>query len=243
MSFRTWDVSGSVPIMGLVRALFEGGCASGDNNRSVGCGRTASSYSQACPENQDPTTLSRKTFDMTTITSTIVGAAGEYHVLSQLLRRGWIAALAPDGAPNMDILVTDENSHKLCAIQVKTRRDIGKDRGWHMKPKHETMFGDDLFYVFVDVGKQPSDLTTLHVLPSKVVADCIRDCHQVWLETPGQGGRPHKDSSVRRLLPDYSNVRPVTNEGKAIIEQYQAGWMDPYRENWSILGLPEAESF
>ena len=69
---------------------------------------------------------------MSKISPPIVGAAGEYHVLSQLLRRGWIAALAPDGTPNMDILVTDENSDKLCAIQVKTRRDTGGDRGWSM---------------------------------------------------------------------------------------------------------------
>ena len=191
----------------------------------------------------DHHTLFGKIFDMTTIRSTIVGAAGEYHVLSQLLRRGWIAALAPDGAPNMDILVTDENSQKLCAIQVKTRRDIGKDKGWHMKPKHETMFGDDLFYVFVDVGKRPSDPTTSYVLPSKVVADCIRRCHQVWLDTPGQGGRPHKDSNVRRLVPDYSNIRPITDEGKSIIERYQDGWLEQYRENWNTLGLPEADSF
>ncbi len=94
---------------------------------------------------------------MKKINSRIVGAAGEYYVLSQLLRRGWIAALAPDGAPNMDILVTDENNDKLCAIQVKTRRDTGGDKGWHMRRKHETMIADDLFYVFVDVGKQPSD--------------------------------------------------------------------------------------
>ena len=83
------------------------------------------------------------------ISSTIVGAAGEYHVLSQLLRRGWFAALAPDEVPNMDILVTDENNEKLCAIQVKTRRQIRRDKGWHMKPNHETMVADDLFYVFV----------------------------------------------------------------------------------------------
>ena len=90
---------------------------------------------------------------MTKITSTIVGAAGEYHVLSQLLRRGWIAALAPDGAPNMDILVADEDSTRLCAIQVKTRRDIGSDKGWHMKPKHEDMVADDLFDVFTSTGR------------------------------------------------------------------------------------------
>lgn len=176
---------------------------------------------------------------MQKISSTMVGAAGEYHVLSQLLRRGWIAALAPDGAPNMDILVTDENNEKLCAIQVKTRRDIGRDKGWHMKPKHETMVADDLFYVFVDVGRQPSDPTVSYILPSSVVADCIRNSHRVWLETPGKGGRPHKDSKVRRLLPDCSNIKPNTEEGRSIIDQYRSGWLEPYRENWSVLGLPK----
>lgn len=180
---------------------------------------------------------------MPRISSTIVGAAGEYHVLSQLLRRGWIAALAPDGAPNMDILVTDENNKRLCAIQVKTRRNVGHDNGWHMKPKHETMVVDDLFYVFVDVGKRPSDQTACYVMPSSVVADCIKRCHQVWLETPGRSGRPHKDSNVRRLRPDYSSIKPTTQEGKAIIDEYRLGWLDRYREEWGILGLPEADSF
>lgn len=180
---------------------------------------------------------------MKKISSTIVGAAGEHHVLSQLLRRGWIAALAPDGAPNMDILVTDENNQRLCAIQVKTRRDIGHDKGWHMKPKHEEMIVCDLYYVFVDVGKGPSDQTTCYVLPSRVVADCIRLCHKVWLDTPGRGGRPHKDSNVRRLRPDYSSIKPISKDGKEIVDQYRSGWLDRYRENWSILGLPEADEF
>ena len=180
---------------------------------------------------------------MRKISTTIVGAAGEYYVLSQLLRRGWIAALAPDGAPNMDILVTDENNNKLRAIQVKTRRDIGRDKGWHMKIKHESMIVDDLFYVFVDVGKQPSDPTTSYILPSKVVADCIQRCYQVWLNTPGKGGRVHKDNKLRRLLPDHSHIRPITEEGIATINQYRSGWLEQYRENWSILGLPEANGF
>ena len=180
---------------------------------------------------------------MRKINSTIVGAAGEYHVLSQLLRRGYIAALAPDGAPNMDILVTDADNNKLCAIQVKTRRDIGRDKGWHMKPRSETMIVEDLFYVFVDIGKQPSDPTTTYILPSKVVADCIRLCHKVWLDTSGKGGRLHKDSNVRRLLPDYSFIKPITEEGETIINQYRSGWLDPYRENWSKLGLPESHGF
>ena len=180
---------------------------------------------------------------MKKINSRIVGAAGEYYVLSQLLRRGWIAALAPDGAPNMDILVTDENNDKLCAIQVKTRRDTGGDKGWHMRRKHETMIADDLFYVFVDVGKQPSDPTTSYILPSKVVSDCVRLCYQVWLKTPGKGGKPHNDTEMRRLLPDHSYIKPSTKNGKAIVDQYRSGWLNPYCENWSILDLPKTGGF
>ena len=161
-------------------------------------------------------------------------------MLSQLLRRGWIAALAPDGAPNMDILVTDENNQRLCAIQVKTRRDIRRGKGWIMNRKYETPIVDDLFYVFVDVGKQPSDLTTCYILPSKAVADCIRLCHRVWLDTPGRGGRPHKESNVRELRADHSFVNPVSGQGKEIVARYRSGWLATYCENWRILGLPDA---
>lgn len=180
---------------------------------------------------------------MTKISSVIVGAAGEYHVLSQLLRRGWIAALAPDGAPNMDILVTDESSKRLCAIQVKTRRDVGRKKGWIMKSKHEELVADDLFYIFVNVGKRPSDETTCHILPSAKVADCLKRCHKAWLEAPGRGGRPHKDTSIRQLLPDNSHIKPPSVKGKAAISEYSNTWLEQYRENWGVLGLPEAETF
>ncbi len=177
------------------------------------------------------------------IDSRIVGSAGEHHVLSQLLRRGWIASMAPVGAPNMDILVTDRGCRRLCAIQVKTRRDIGSDKGWHMKSKHETLISDDLFYVFVDVGRRPSDPTACYILPSKDVADCIRECYRVWLEAPGRGGRPHKKTDLRRLALDNSYIKPITDEGIKAIDRYRIGWLEKYRENWDILGLPRADSF
>ncbi len=74
--------------------------------------------------------------------STILGAAGEHFVMSQLLRRGLIAALAPAGVPNADIVVTDDIGSRLCAVQVKTRNDKGSDGGWHMRAKHERIAGD-----------------------------------------------------------------------------------------------------
>ena len=143
----------------------------------------------------------------------------------------------------MDILVTDENNQRLCAIQVKTRRNIGRAKGWVMNRKQEKLIVDDLFYVFVDIGKEPSDRATCYVLPSKVVANCIRRCHRVWLDTPGRDGRPHKDNNVRELRSDHSYIKPASEKDRATIEPYRSGWMASYRENWSILGRPKADGF
>lgn len=174
--------------------------------------------------------------------SMVIGASGEYYVLSQLLRRGWIAALAPDGAPNMDILVTDVASRKLCAIQVKTRRDKGTDKGWHMQQKHETLVAHDLFYVFVDLGKAPSDAVVCYVIPSRIVADAIRLGHKAWLATPGRNGQPRRDTNFRRMKPDFTtNIEPITDVGQTVVDRYSLGWLKKYQENWDILGLPKSD--
>lgn len=52
--------------------------------------------------------------------NTLLGAAGEHYVMSELLRRGYIAALALQGVPNADIVVTDIDGTRLCSIQVKS---------------------------------------------------------------------------------------------------------------------------
>lgn len=49
--------------------------------------------------------------------TSLIGAAGEHYVMAELLRRGFIAALAPQGVPNMDIVVTDATGAQLCAVQ------------------------------------------------------------------------------------------------------------------------------
>lgn len=77
--------------------------------------------------------------------TSLLGAAGEYFVMSEMLRRGYIAALAPAGVPLADIVVTDLEGARLCSLQVKSRRDIGSDGGWHMKAKHEAIRGERLF--------------------------------------------------------------------------------------------------
>ena len=171
--------------------------------------------------------------------SSLIGAAGEHYVMSALLRRGYIAALAPTGVPNADIVVTDIGGSRLCSIQVKTRRGVGADGGWHMKAKHEHIRGDHLFYCFVDFLASDEARTIIYVMPSAKVAEVIAAAHQKWLKTPGQKGQPHRDGPMRRLLPDYVKTFGVKEN------PYPAGWLDPYRDAWHILKLdpgdPEAK--
>jgi hypothetical protein len=153
--------------------------------------------------------------------STILGAAGEHYVMCQLLRRNMIAALAPTGVPNADIVVTDKLGDRLCAVQVKVRRDIGSDGGWHMGQKHEQLTSPNLFYCFVDLGKSLSDQPKTWIVPSGVVARSLLEIHQDWLHTPGQKGQQRNDSAFRRFMPDYEPLA-----------QYKKGWLNPYFENW-----------
>jgi hypothetical protein len=136
-----------------------------------------------------------------------------------------IAALAPVGVPNADIIVTDQIGNRLCALQVKARREIGSDGGWHMKPKHETLSSPSLFYCFVDFKGSLTDQPKCWIVPSAIVADAIATTHQAWLAAPGMKGRVRQDSKVRRFLPNYHVGLP----------QYQSGWLDQYCEAWAQL--------
>jgi hypothetical protein len=156
--------------------------------------------------------------------STILGAAGEHYVMCQLLRRNMIAALAPAGVPNADIVVTDKLGDRLCAVQVKVRRDIGSDDGWHMGQKHEDLTSPNLFYCFVDFGKSLTNHPRTWVVPSGIVAIALKVAHQDWLATPGKKGQAHKDSDFRRFRPMYERL-----------DDYKTGWLDPYLENWVSL--------
>jgi hypothetical protein len=158
--------------------------------------------------------------------STILGAAAEHYVMCQLLRRQMIAALAPAGVPDADIIVSDRIGSTLAAIQVKARRNIGTDRGWHMKEKHETMVRTLLFYSFVDFGKAVMDAPKCWVVPSKIVASILALSHKTWLARPGVNGRRHNPTVMRRFLPDYSHLE---------LQNYQEGWLGPYLEAWHLI--------
>lgn len=161
--------------------------------------------------------------------SSLTGAAGEHFVMSQLLRRGMIAALAPAGVPNCDIVVTDDIGDRLCAIQVKTRNNTGADLGWHMSKKHESLTSPSLFYCFVDFALGHDTGPFTYVVPAAVVAQTLAETHQAWLNQPGVRGQKRNDSEMRRFRPSYGHLE---------MGKYEMGWLDPFREAWHLLERP-----
>jgi len=150
--------------------------------------------------------------------------------MSQLLRRGLIAALAPQGVPNLDIVVSDVSGIRQLGLQVKSRLNKGSDGGWHMGAKHETIVSPNLFYCFVDFGNDTLDAVQTFVIPSLQVAEVVKDSHATWLANPGKNGHVRKDSNLRRLSPDYSYAYAPS------LPKYALGWMDQYREAWQLIG-------
>jgi hypothetical protein len=161
--------------------------------------------------------------------STLIAAAGEYYILARLSLLGKIAAQAPRGVPNADIVVSSVAGDRLCAVQVKARQGKGADRGWHMGAKHEGLISPNLFYAFVDFVSVTKPTPITYLVPSEVVASALKQMHQAWLKQPGQKGQKHNDSDFRRFMPDYSRTSGDDVAG------YSDGWLDPYHEAWHLL--------
>lgn len=163
--------------------------------------------------------------------STLTGAAGEHYVMYRLLKMGYIAALAPKGVPNADLIVTNVEGELTAVIQVKTKSKKNANGGWQMKAKHENIKSPHLFYCFVEDTVIPP---VVYIIPSVIVADAIREAGEIWMKTPGKGGRAHKENDIRWLLPDYKRNLHVDNK---FTMEHEEGWIEKYKENWEILKI------
>jgi hypothetical protein len=130
------------------------------------------------------------------IPTILCGVSGEYFVAAELSRLGFIASITLKNTKGFDILATNEKASKTIAIQVKTNQ--GVEKGWVINKKAEDYSGEDFFYVFVNLKDRTSH-PDFHIVPSKVVANEIRESHARWLKTPGKKGQAHNDSPVRKF--------------------------------------------
>lgn len=129
-----------------------------------------------------------------------IGNAGEYFVAGELERRGLTCGVPMSNTKDFDILAINRETHNQYAIQVKTSN--GKEKKWMLSKKCEELIGDNIIYVLVNLNdlEQPE----YHIIPSKIIANTIKEGHQQWLNTPGKNGQAHNDSSVR-IFTDLDN--------------------------------------
>lgn len=80
---------------------------------------------------------------------------------------------------------------------------------------------------------------SFYVMPSRVVAEACRMSHQIWLQTPGLGGRPHGDSEMRRLLPKYvhNDRMQLSADQQSFMDSHSNGWMEQYRNSWHFIDV------
>jgi len=153
---------------------------------------------------------------------TLIGNAGEYYVVAELLKRGIIAALAPRNAPAFDILAM--LGSKTVQIRVKTKSeeyDI-----WQWSAKIDGVIFRDLsssndYTVMVNLTLDHHKMDYF-IVPTSQLDSWLDQDYQTWLRTPGKKGQPHNPTNPKRNL-SYS--------------LYQES-LECYRNNWDVLWRP-----
>ncbi len=150
---------------------------------------------------------------------TLIGNAGEYYVMAELLKRGWIAALAARNAPDFDILATKDG--RVVKIRVKTKTEQFDPWQWVVKQdgvifRNLTDNGDFLVLVNLTENHQKMDY---FILPTSMIDHILKKDYQLWLDTPGVKGQPHNPANKKRTM-SY--------------KKYQQ-FLDEYRNHWDLL--------
>lgn len=137
-----------------------------------------------------------------------VGNSGEYFVAGELERRNFSVAMPMANCTDFDILIIDrKNIQRQLAIQVKAT--YKKNGSFVLGKKHETLNGDNIFYIFVALSDNESP--TYYICPSQYVSSEIIKKQQTTMSTPyvkgAKKGQSRKDYGFRLFLPDeqYKN--------------------------------------
>jgi hypothetical protein len=147
------------------------------------------------------------------------GNASQFYVAAELCRRGHAALVTVGNTPNTDILCSNRSGTKFVHVQVKTFRP-GRDKTCTVGAKSEKDYGENFFWVLAGVP-EPDESTPFKyfIVPSKVLAENVKQRHDVWLKTPGKNNRKHKDSSIRSVA-----VRDGASSCFWSVLEYEGRW-------------------
>ena len=157
-----------------------------------------------------------------------VSLAGEFAVLSQLALRGYDANMTLGNTKNVDILVSNPSNGRMFKLEVKTNyqstRSIGGSSklfgkyvsSWLMSEKHEKITDPDLFYCFVNIGKETNTFK-FYIVPSSIVATYVKVQHELWLK-----GRVTAETPLRQFRMGIEGEKyPISTP---TTEKYENNW-------------------
>lgn len=129
-------------------------------------------------------------------------------MLSQLALRGYDANMTLGHTKSVDILVSHPKTKKMFQLEVKTNYQNSRNKpsqskvfgksvsGWIMKKAHEQIVAPNLFYCFVNIGKN-TNLFRFYIVPSRLVAEYVKGEHSYWLKMKKKEGKKVKDTDMR----------------------------------------------
>jgi hypothetical protein len=111
--------------------------------------------------------------------SAIIGASGEYFVMAELLRQGWLAGLTPRGARDFDIIATKDGT--TIHVRVKTKTADSKLFRWNLREDGSVFrapIGENDFCVLADIGGPAPEY---YVIPTPEVEVQLQRIRREWL--------------------------------------------------------------
>jgi hypothetical protein len=170
---------------------------------------------------------------MAKISSNSTSLAGEFAVLSQLALRNYDANMTLGRTKSVDILVSNPTDGRMYQLEVKTNFKNSRDplsksqvhgnflSGWIMHKKHESIATPSLFYCFVNILKDTNSFK-FYIVPSKVVAQYVKEQHVLWLQMKKAEGKAVKDSDMRIFR--IGNKAEKYRISTPTAEQYENNW-------------------
>ena len=176
-----------------------------------------------------------------------IGAAGEYQVLSMLLRKNFVAGKAPENTKDYDLVVLSKDGTKAFPMQVKTQFQTiskPKKKRWVLSEKHEKP-RPNLYFALVSFSLDLKD-TEIYLLNSGIIAEVTAMSSKIYSSFQTDKGTYRKESSTRIVETDYSSLVPTrlrnTNYNNLLsknqigfLEKHGDGWMNPYLNAWDLL--------
>ena len=130
----------------------------------------------------------------------LIGNAGEFYVMAELLKRGVIAGLTPRNARAFDILATKDN--KTVKIRVKTKSQEFPNWQW-MAKKDKSIFRDlsdiDDFTILVDLADNIAEIS-FYIIKTIKLDEWLKKAYEEWVIAPGKKGKAHNPETSFRAL-------------------------------------------